>query len=198
MKRKIVLASQSPRRKQLLEQIGIVNFEVRESEYEEDMTLNKSPEDLAEFLALNKAEEVAEHYESAVVIAGDTMLFLNNKVLGKPKSEKEAQEMLEKFSGQRVECVSGLAIIDTATNKKIVTHNTAQLQFRELSRKEIKKHLIAEKKILTLAGGFNILNVGAILIESMEGDFFSIMGLPLTKLYLGLEKMGVDVLEDNE
>ncbi len=195
MKRQIILASQSPRRKQLLEQIGLIDFIIQESTYEEDMTLGKTPEELAEFLSLEKAKEVANHYDDAIIIAGDTMIFFDGKVIGKAKSKKEAIKMLTKFSGQKVGCVSGLAIIDTKNNRKIVDHNIGWVNFRKLNKKEIIDYVNNEKNILGFAGGFGLLNKGAILIDSTEGDFFSIIGLPLTKLYLGLKKLGVDTLK---
>ncbi len=195
MKRQIILASQSPRRKQLLEQIGLTDFIIKESAYEEDMTLTKAPEELAEFLSLEKAKEVANHYDDAIIIAGDTMIFFDGKVIGKAKSKKEAIKMLTKFSGQRVGCVSGLAIIDTKNNRKVVDHNIGWVNFRKLKSKEIIDYVNNEKNILGLAGGFSLLNKGVMLINSTEGDFFSIVGLPLVKLYLGLKEFGVDTLK---
>jgi len=196
MQRKIVLASQSFRRKQLLEQIGITDFEIRESAYEEDMTLNKKPVELAEFLAYEKAKEVAQHYEDAIIIAGDTMIFMDDKVYGKAKSLEEAKKMLLTFSGQKIGCVSGLAMIDAKSKKEIITHGIGWLKFRDLSEEEIVDYLQTENDILKVAGAFNILSKGAILMEKTEGDFFSIVGLPINKVYLGLKGFGVNVLKN--
>ncbi len=195
MKRQIVLASQSPRRKQLLEQIGLTDFIIQESAYEEDMSLNKTPTELAEFLSLEKGKEVANHYDDAIIIAGDTMIFFEDQVIGKSKSKEEAVQTLMKFSGQKVGCVSGLAIIDAKNNRKIVDHGIGWVNFRKLNSKEIIDYVNNEKNILGFAGGFGLLNKGAILIDSTEGDFFSIIGLPLAKLYLGLKEFGVDTLK---
>lgn len=189
---KIILASQSPRRKQLLKQIGL-DFEVCESQYEEDMSLDKSPVELAEFLSYKKAEEVASHYQEGIVVAGDTMIIFDGKVIGKPKDMADAQQTLEKFSGKKVEVISGLTIWDTASNKKITTHGTGWVKFRNLDKKEIKNYLQAEPEALGFAGSFGALNKGAVLIEEFSGDFYSITGLPLTKLYVGLKKLGVKV-----
>jgi len=196
--RKIVLASQSPRRKQLLEQIGLYNFEIRKSDYKEDMTLNKSPEDLAEFLALQKGKAVANYYDDAIIISGDTMVFYKNKIFGKPKSKQEAIEMLQVFSGQKIGCVSGLALIDTKNKSEVIKHSICWLKFRKLELEEIKKYVNSEKGILGLAGGFGLLTKGAVLMDYVDGDFFSIIGLPVSKLYLGLKELGVDVLEINK
>jgi septum formation protein len=194
MSRKIILASQSPRRKQLLQQIGLEDFEIQESAYKEDMTLNKSPRKLAEFLAFQKAKDVARRYKEAIVIGGDSIIFLDGKIYGKAKDKQEAVKMLQLFSGKKVGCVSGLAIIDIKNGKRIVTHGVGWLQFRKLSLKEIEKYVRKEDNILGVAGGFNIVNKGAVLIDSIEGDFYSIVGLPVTKLYLGLKELGVDIL----
>lgn len=196
--RKIILASQSPRRRQLLEQIGLQNFKIQASEYEEDMTLQKEPVELAEFLSLQKVRDVARHYNEEIIIGGDSIVFLGNKVYGKAKNKKEAIKMLQLFSGKKISCVSGLAIIDTKSKKEIVTHDVAWLQFRKLSLAEIKQYVEVENDILGVAGGFNMLSKGVLLFNSIEGDFYSAIGLPMTKLYLELKKMGVDVLKNNK
>ncbi len=198
MKRQIVLASQSPRRKQLLEQIGLTDFIIQESAYEEDMSLNKTPTELAEFLSLEKGKEVANHYDDAIIIAGDTMIFFEDQVIGKSKSKEEAIQTLMKFSGQKVGCVSGLAIIDTKSNQQIVDHNIGWVYFREFKKEEITEYVNSEENVLGFAGAFGLLNKGAVLVDHIEGDFFSIVGLPLTKMYLGLKKLGIDVLKYNE
>ncbi len=193
--KKIILASKSERRQQLLKQIGLTDFIVRESDYQEDMTLDKKPVELAQFLAMGKAKEVASHYSEGIVVAGDTMVFLANEVIGKPKDENEAINVLTKFSGKRVGLVSGLALINAKTGKAISDYGIGWVKFRKLTVKEIADYVSSEKNILTFAGGFGLLNKGAILTEAVEGDFFSIIGLPLTKLYLGLKKLGVNVLK---
>jgi septum formation protein len=194
-KRKIVLASESFKRKQLLEQIGLVDFEIRASEYEEDMTLDKEPIELAKFLALRKGRDVAKHYQNAIIISGDTIAVFEGKVFGKPKDKQEAVKMLKLFSGKKVGCLSALALIDTKNKKEIVTDNIGWMKFRKLSLKEIKNYVETEENVLKFAGGFGLMNKAAVLIESVEGDFFSIIALPIEKLYLGLKKLGVDVLD---
>ena len=193
--KKIILASKSERRQQLLKQIGLTDFIVRESNYQEDMSLDKKPAELAKFLAMGKAKEVASHYEDGIVIAGDTMVFLADKVIGKPKDKNEAIAILTKFSGKRVGLISGLALIDVKTGKAISDYGIGWVKFRKLTAKEIADYVSSEKDILNFAGGFGLLNKGAILAEAVEGDFFSIIGLPLAKLYLGLKKLGVDILK---
>ena len=194
-KRKIILASQSMRRKQLLEQIGVTNFEICLSEYEEDMTLDKSPQELAMYLALEKGRTVARKFSEAIVISGDTIVFCEDKIFGKPKTREEAQEMLKRFSGKKVGGVSGLALFNTATGQEIVTHGVGWMHFRKLSSREIVNYVQAEENVLRFAGGFGLLDKGAVLVEKYKGDFFSIVGLPVSKLYLNLKKMGVDLFK---
>lgn len=191
--RKIVLASKSERRKSLLEQIGL-EFEVRESEYEEDMTAMSDPYDLAKFLALKKGEDVARHYDDAIVISGDTFVVFEGKFIGKPKNEEDATQMLKNFSGENHEIVSGFAIIDTKNKITANDFGKAQVKFRNLSKEEIADY-VATKEPLTRAGSYGMMELGSVLIEGIEGDFYSVIGLPLNKIYPELRKMGVDILK---
>ncbi len=191
MQRKIVLASKSPRRNQLLEQIGL-QFEIRESEYEEDMQIKNNPDELVKFLALEKAKNVAKHYNNAIIIAGDTFVIFKNKFIGKPKNEDDAKKILRNFSGKEHRVVSGLAIIDTKTNKIINDIGEAKVKFRKLSNEEINDY-VALGESLGMAGAYGLMNRAAPLIESVKGDFYSVIGLPLNKLYLGLKKLGINV-----
>jgi septum formation protein len=193
MKRKIVLASKSPRRKFLLELMGL-KFEIRESQYEEDMQAYQDPYRLVKFLAFKKAEEVARHYPNAIIIGADTFVVYKNKFIGKPKDKKDALRIIKLLSGKSHLAISGLALIDTKTGKKIITHEEAKVTFRKLSDNEIKKYL-RDKECLSMAGAYGLMGKAAGLIKSIEGDFYSIIGLPLTKLHLSLKKMGVDCLD---
>jgi len=117
MKRQIILASQSPRRQRLLKTI-IDDFKVHVSEYEEYNNLDMIPEDVAKKHAIGKARDVAKHYKSGVVIGGDAFVVLDGKILGKPKDEKDAFDMLKKQSGRWVDVIGGLAVIDIDNNKE--------------------------------------------------------------------------------
>ena len=119
MPRKIVLASKSYWRKALLEQIGLRDFEIVESDYEEDMDALDDPRELAKFLALKKGEAVAEKFEDAIILSGDTFIVFEGKFFGKPKDSEDAKQTLKMFSGREVSAVSGYAVIDTKTGKVI-------------------------------------------------------------------------------
>ena len=116
--KKIILASQSPRRKDLLKQIGL-EFEIDPSNYEEDMTLKMEPNKLAEFLSLGKAKDVAQRHNDSIIISADTIVAIDGEVFGKPKTPERAKYMLQKFSGKAHSVITGFTIIDTQTNKKV-------------------------------------------------------------------------------
>lgn len=191
--RKIVLASKSPRRKQLLEQLGL-EFEVRESDYEEDMQVHSDPYELAKFLALKKTEDVAQHYKDAIVIGADTFVVDQGRFVGKPKNKQDAHRILRGFSGKEHEAVTGFAVIDTRDNTVVNDYGKAKVKFRELSDEEIDNYIDTGEP-LDMAGSYGLMNRAAVLIESVSGDFYSIIGLPLNKVYLALKKMGVNTLE---
>ncbi len=174
----------------MLKQIGL-RFEVRESEYEEDMDAKNNPYELVEFLSLNKARDVARHYDDAVIIGADTVIALGDKIIGKPKSRKEAKEMLRSFSGREHRVVSGFAIIDAKNNLETVGRGEAVLKFRDLTDEEIDKYTEREDTVC-FAGGYNMFARAPIFLESARGDFYSIIGLPLNKIYAELKKMGVE------
>ncbi len=195
MQRKIILASKSPRRKQLLEQIGL-EIEIRESEYEEDMNALDDPRELVKFLALGKAKDVAKHYDDAIIIAGDTFVVLDGKFIGKPKSEEMAKETLRSFSGREHEIVSGFTIIDTKSDKVITDFCEAKVKFKELSDSEINDYFNSAKdEIFGMAGAYGLSNKAAPLVESVNGDFFSILGLPLNRVYVELKELGVNIYD---
>lgn len=189
MDRKIILASQSPRRKKLLNQIGL-NFEIRASKYEEDMTVKKDPQELVQFLALNKAKDVAQYYQDAIVIGADTIVVYKNKVIGKPKNVEEARKTLRNLSGQKHEVITGFAVIDISKNEIINDFGLAQVQFRKLDQKEIEDY-IQTGEPLDKAGSYGIQSKGAVLIDKIEGDYFSVVGLPIAKIYMALKELGI-------
>jgi|AntRauTorckE6833_2_1112554.scaffolds.fasta_scaffold33023_2 septum formation protein len=196
MKRKIILASKSYWRKTLLEQIRLKDFELVESDYEEDMDAMDDPRELAKFLALKKGEDVAQKYDDAIILSGDTFIVFEGRFIGKPKNSEDAKKTLRMFSGKEVIAVSGYAVIDTKTREVINDFNEGKVKFRELSDEEIDDY-VATDEPLTLAGSFGIMKRAAALIESTGGDFYSIVGFPIGKIYLALKKLGVNVFEKN-
>jgi len=139
--KKIILASTSPRRKELFAKLRLP-FEIQASEYEEDMTLPMPPLELVEFLSLGKAQSAAEKNPNAIVIAADTFVVFENKFLGKPKSENEAKEILRMPSGKENDIVTGVTIIDTETGKQISFHDTSKVFISDVRREKFKSNLL--------------------------------------------------------
>lgn len=196
MQRKIVLASKSYWRKTLLEQIGIKDFEVVESDYEEDMGALDGPRELAKFLALKKGEAVARKFDDAIILSGDTFAVFDGKFIGKPKDSEDAKRTLKMFSGKEVMAVSGYAVIDTKGGKVINDLNEGTVKFRDLSDDEIDDY-VATGEPLNLAGSFGIMKRACVFVESTTGDFYSIVGFPIGKIYLALKEMGINSFKND-
>lgn len=190
--RKIILASTSPRRKELFEKLRIP-FTIEASDYEEDMGLKMSPVKLVKVLSAGKAMAVAKKHKEGIIIGADTFVVFNNQLFGKPKSKPEARKMLEKLSGKRVDILTGLTIIDIDFKKKISVTDIAKVYIKKLSTDEINNY-IASGEPMDKAGAFAVQGLGSVIIRKVEGDFMSIMGLPLFILAKELKKLGVSVL----
>jgi septum formation protein len=184
--KKIILASTSPRRKELLARL-MLPFTIEAPDYEEDMTLKMPPTKLVKLLSYGKAESVAKKHKSGIVIGADTFVVFNNHLLGKPKSKREAKEMLQKLSGKRVDVLTGLTIIDIAASKKVSFTDTTKVYIRKLTEQEIDNY-IKSGEPMDKAGAFAIQGLGAVIIKKIEGDFLGSMGLPLFVLAKALKK----------
>lgn len=187
-RRRIILASNSPRRKKLLEQIGL-KFEIRASSFNEDTVKIKDPAELAKFLALKKAEEIAAFYDDAIIIGADTLVILDKKPMGKPKDEEDAKRILQVLSGEENVAITGYALIDTKKKMVINDYDQAVVKFRNLSDEEIDEY-IATGEPLGMAGSYGIMDKGAVLIEGVKGNFYTIVGLPINLIYRELKKLG--------
>lgn len=190
--KKIILASTSPRRKEILEKTRLP-FEVRESNYEEDMTLDLPPEELVEFLSQGKARAVVAANPDAIIIAADTFVVHEHHRLGKPKTAERAREMLQLLSGTTHELITGVTIIDTQSGRERTFHESVRVHMAALSPETIDAY-IATGEPLDRAGAYALQELGALLIEKIDGDFFTAMGLPLRRLAQELEAFGVRVL----
>lgn len=185
--KKIILASKSPRRKELLEKAGF-KFEIVESDYKEDMTLNMELTKLAEFLSRGKAEDVARNHSDSIIIAADTFVTLGHHRLGKPHTPEVAKETLQKISGQIVEVITGYTIIDTSTKHSISKSVTTKVIFKNFTQEEIDTYIVTGES-LDKAGAFAIQGKGAKLIEKIEGDRDSVIGLPIKSLIKSLDAL---------
>lgn len=195
MKKKIILASTSPRRHGLAQQMGL-EFEIVPSDYEEDMTLDLAPEELAKTLAYGKATDIAKKNSEGIVLGIDTFISFEGKKLGKPKTEEKARELLKNFSGKELLVYSGVAIIDCATKNEIRDFEVSKVKFRDLTDLEIDLY-IKTGEPLDKAGAFAIQGLGSVFIEKIDGCYANIVGFPIANIYKNLQKMGVNIFEYN-
>ena len=189
--RKIILASASPRRKEILRKTGL-NFSICTSDYKEDINLSLKPRALAKFLSRKKAETVAHKYKNAIIIAADTFIVFKNRLLGKPRTDKEAEEMLNMLNGKAHSVITGFTIMDTASKKKLSRSVETEVYFKKLDRKEITAY-VRSKEPLDKAGAYAIQGLGSVFIERIDGDFLNVVGLPLRALTESLKKFGITV-----
>lgn len=191
--KKIILASASPRRKLLLEQIGIP-FEIIESEIVEDVP--NSPYDGVKALACKKAYKVANNLkEPAIIIGADTMIAFKGKLLGKPGDNLAALENLRKLQGNKHTVYTGVCVIVKESNGEMSEYtfvDDTDVYMRNMSDDEILKFLNT-KEYMDKAGGYAIQGKGALMIERIDGDYNTVVGLPLTKLYLLFKKIGINI-----
>ncbi len=176
---KIILASASPRRKELMELAGY-DFEVICADIVEVVPEEAMPQEVVMSLALQKAQAVAAEHKEAVVIGSDTVVALDGKILGKPHSEQEACEMLRSLSGRTHKVFTGVAIFCGGKVKNFF--DETDVEFYSLGDDEIKKY-VATGEPTDKAGAYGIQGKGSVLVKRINGDFFSVMGLPIAKLY---------------
>lgn len=183
----IFLASKSPRRKKLLEQINL-SFEIVHSEIDETIYDNELPEQAVMRLAKEKAESCIDKCKG-IVISADTIVVVDNKVLGKPSDEKEAFEMLKILSGNNHHVFTGYSVLNTANNYEIVDYEKTEVTFRVLDDDEIIDY-IKTGSPLDKAGAYGIQDdFGAVFITKIVGDYYNVVGLPLSKVYSSLKKV---------
>ncbi len=188
----IILASASPRRKTLLEQIGL-KFIVDASAREDKPVDTAEPHRLARQISLKKAQSVAGKYHDAIIIAADTFGVIDDRILGKPHSESEARAMLETINGRRHNVITGFTILDTATSRAISNSVETRVFIRRLTHLEIETY-VKSGEPLNKAGAYAIQGLGAVIVERIEGDYFNVMGLPLYAVTEALKEFGINVL----
>jgi septum formation protein len=188
----IILASASPRRKEILEKTGL-KFKVDKSGCEEKADPGMRPHEIARLLSREKARHVAGKYRNALVIAADTLVVLRGRLFGKPRSEEDAKEMLKALSGKAHSVITGFTIIDTDGKKELSRSVESKVFFKRLSADEIEAY-IRSGEPLDKAGAYGVQGLGAVIVKKIEGDFFNVMGLPLYALTESLKKFGVSVL----
>ena len=183
-----ILASGSPRRRELLQQIGAL-FRVEVSEAEE-LSQAESPAELVRLNAAAKAEAVAREHPGEAVLGADTVVALEGKIYGKPRDAAEACSMLAALSGRRHEVLTGIALVSGGqTFSEAVS---TQVQFGELTAEEISRY-VATGEPLDKAGAYALQGGAAVFIEGIEGSYSNVVGLPLYRTALLAKKAGVDL-----
>ena len=187
----LILASASPRRKELLSLFGIP-FEIRVADIDETMDPEKSPFEEVARVSLCKAMAVSAQSQD-VVIAADTIVVCEGKVLGKPKTEEEAARMLRLLSGRDHQVMTGCTVLRGSSAETFT--DVTDLHFRSLSEKEIARY-IATGEPMDKAGAYGIQGGAALFCEKMNGDYYNVMGLPVCRLWQTLRRVALEIMED--
>ena len=185
----IVLASGSPRRRELLQRIGITDFDVRVPQTEENFPEGLSPSEVVEYISREKAASAAKLCTAEeIVITADTMVFLDQARLGKPRDEADALRMLTALQGRHHTVCTGVTV---RRGDDILTQSeTTHVYFRPASEAELRAY-IATGEPMDKAGAYGVQGKGALLVEKLDGDFFNVMGLPVLRLSRMLAQFGV-------
>ena len=178
IERPLVLASSSPRRKYLLNQIGM-NFIVVPSNVDENFNLSLPPNAFTEHWAREKAKHIAKRYPDNIVLGADTVVILENKILGKPKDTEESFNMLSSLSGKTHEVITGLSIIYKKQNIDITFNQKTYVSIKTLSNDKIYDYMNTYNPF-DKAGSYGIQDGFSVYINKIEGCFFNVMGLPLS------------------
>ena len=182
--RKFILASQSPRRKELLEMIGL-DFTIDPSDFDEHDNTG-SPQSTAIHNAEGKAKEVAQRHPDALILGVDTVVYCRDRILGKPKDEADARRILNLLSGSTHEVISALCLIDSKTGATETATSTTEVTIDQLTPQQIEDY-IACGEGADKAAGYAIQGLGALFVREIKGDYFNVVGLPLYSLNKMLE-----------
>lgn len=186
----MILASTSPRRKEILTKIGF-NLEIKTKEVEEVSDKVDIYEKIEE-IALKKAIGIALENPKEYVVSADTVIGLDGEIIGKANSENEAKKILKKLSGREHLVITAYSLINIEKNIKIVTHSVSKVFFKKLSNELIEWYL-STGEYTDKAGAYAIQGKGAIFVEKIEGDFLTIVGFPLSDFIDKLEKIGINI-----
>lgn len=182
--KRIILASKSPRRKQIMEMLKLP-FDVEVADIEERINYQNDLRKEIENLSFLKALNVFNKHNDAVVIGADTIVVINNEVLGKPKDEEDAKRMLSLLKNNMHYVITGVSIISKEKSESFVS--ISEVYFNDISDNEIDEY-IKTKEPMDKAGAYGIQGLGAKFINKINGDFYSIMGLPINELYKRLKE----------
>ena len=191
----MILASGSPRRQEILKEVGF-NFKVVVPEIEE---VSKEEEPVKKILDISrkKAMSVGEKYTNEYVLSADTVVVVDNKILGKPKNVEEAREYLSLLSGREHEVITAYTFMSIEKNIFLSDYSVSKVKFYKLDEETINWY-IETGEYKDKAGAYGIQGKGRVLVENINGDFFSIMGFPVASFVYKLKEIGVDINEINK
>ena len=193
---KIVLASGSPRRQELLKNIGITDFDIRVPEANEAYPDGLTPQEIVAYISREKAEAAAKLCgDDEIAITADTMVFLDDQRLGKPADEADALRMLMGLQGRHHTVCTGVTV--RQGSRSITEVETTEVYFRPATKEELLGY-IATGEPMDKAGAYGIQGKGSLLVEKINGDYFNVMGLPVLRLSRMLEQFGVHFFRIND
>ena len=195
MDKRLILASRSPRRYELLKQVGL-NFEVVPSSLAEDFVQEESPQEHVIRLARAKAIDVAAGHPDRWVVAADTIVYINGSILGKPKNQEEAIEMLRCLSGQEHWVLTGLSVCHLEKRKGDEEAVQTAVRVKSLTRSEMEWY-VKTGEPFDKAGGYAIQGIGSFMIESIRGSYTNVVGLPLCELIQMLNRLGAITISES-
>ncbi|HXG64874.1 MAG TPA: Maf family protein [Blastocatellia bacterium] len=186
--KKIILASSSPRRSEILKTIG-VEFEVAPAQVPENPLPGEAPPDYITRLARAKVITVARQRASGLVIGADTIVVLDGQLLGKPKDAEDATEMLKKLSGRWHAVMTGVALYDIATRREVADYEKTLVRFAQLTDREIAWY-VETGEPMDKAGAYAIQGYGGMFVEEIAGNYFNVVGLPVPLVYRLARRLG--------
>jgi len=190
--RPLILASQSPRRKKLLKQIGM-KFRVLPSRVAEVIFHHQTPGENAQRIALEKATNVAARLRKGIILGADTIVVLDHHILGKPKSKEDAKRMLRLLSGREHSVFTGFALKDVETGKQTSGVEETKVRFRKLTEEEIGEYVNSGSP-MDKAGSYGIQDdFGAVFVERVHGCFYNVVGFPLSRFYSTLQQFTAEL-----
>jgi septum formation protein len=186
--RRIVLASASPRRKELLGQLGL-RFAVEPTGYDESVAAPGGPHEIARALSLGKARAAAEKHGGALIIAADTLVVLGDRIIGQPHTAAQAREMLRALNGRTHAVVTGFTVLDAGTGRTSTGSVETRVRMKKVTLKTIDSY-VRTKEPLDKAGGYAIQGLASRFVEQVDGSYSNVVGLPVALVYRLLREQG--------
>ena len=190
--KKIILASASPRRRELLS-LADIKYSLCIKNVDETVPEGLTPEEGAEYTAEQKTLPVSEANPDAIVIGADTIVVQDGEIFGKPKDEEDAKRMLIRLSGKEHQVITGVCL--AAGDVKVKFHETTTVKFHKLEREEINRY-VKSGEPMDKAGAYGIQGRGCLLVESIDGDFYNVVGLPIARVVREIKKLSNELPQE--